>query len=250
MSAQTYAPTIATRVRTRPHERGVGPHVPSPRVSAVIPAINEAQNLPWLFSRIPDEVDEVILVDGLSTDQTAAVARMLRPDLIVVEEPRRGKGAALRAGFARATGDYIVMLDADCSMDPQEIPRFIAELAEHDMAKGSRFCGDGGTTDMTLLRKAGNFALLRVANTMFGSAYSDLCYGFVAFRRSLLDEMMLDADGFDIEMQIVARATMKGARIAEVPSFEAERRFGNSNLNTFHDGFRVLRTMLRERFGR
>jgi glycosyltransferase involved in cell wall biosynthesis len=176
---------------------------------------------------------------------------MLRPDLIVVEEPRRGKGAALRAGFERATGDYIVMLDADCSMDPQEIIRFIARLdADHDMAKGSRFSDGGGTKDMTLLRKAGNFALLGMANAMFRSRYTDLCYGFMAFRRSLLDRMQLDADGFDIEMQIVARASMLRARIAEVPSFESERRFGNSKLNTFRDGCRVLSTMLRERFRR
>jgi glycosyltransferase involved in cell wall biosynthesis len=232
MSAQPYAPP-ATSQSQKSRERPAGEIALAPRVSVVIPAVNEVQNLPWLFSRMPDVVDEVILVDGISTDQTAKVARMLRPDLIVVEEPRRGKGAALRAGFERATGDYIVMLDAD-----------------HDMAKGSRFSDGGGTKDMTLLRKAGNFALLGMANAMFRSRYTDLCYGFMAFRRSLLDRMQLDADGFDIEMQIVARASMLRARIAEVPSFESERRFGNSKLNTFRDGCRVLSTMLRERFRR
>jgi glycosyltransferase involved in cell wall biosynthesis len=204
-----------------------------------------------VLPRIPALVDEVILVDGLSSDQTVEIAKMVRQDLIVVHERRPGKGAALRAGFERATGDYIVMLDADCSMDPGEIPRFIEMLDQDcDMVKGSRFMASGGTADMTLLRQAGNRGLLLLANLLYGSRYSDLCYGFVAFRRSLLEPMQLDADGFEIEMQLVARATLIRARVAEVPSYESERKFGNSNLNTFRDGWRVLRTMLRERVRR
>jgi glycosyltransferase involved in cell wall biosynthesis len=221
------------------------------RISVVIPAKNEAQNLPWLLPRIPAEVDEIILVDGLSTDQTVEIAQMVRADLVIVHERRPGKGAALRAGFERATGDYIVMLDADCSMDPTEIPRFVELLdQDHDMVKGSRFLPNGGTADMTPLRRAGNQGLLMLANLLYGSRYTDLCYGFVAFRRSLLGPMHLDADGFEIEMQLVARATLLGARVAEVASFEADRMYGNSKLNTFRDGWRVLRTMLRERVRR
>jgi glycosyltransferase involved in cell wall biosynthesis len=229
----------------------VAPLAPHARISVVIPAKNEAQNLPWVLPRIPAEVDEIILVDGLSTDQTVEIAQMVRADLVIVHEQRPGKGAALRAGFERATGDYIVMLDADCSMDPTEIPRFIALLdQDHDMVKGSRFLSGGGTADMTPLRKAGNKGLLMVANLLYGSRYSDLCYGFVAFRRTLLGPMRLDADGFEIEMQLVARATLLGARVIELASFEADRMYGNSKLNTFRDGWRVLRTMVRERLRR
>ncbi len=217
-------------------------------VSAVIPAKNEAANLPWLLPRIPDLVDEVILVDGLSTDATIDVALMLRTDLVVIREQRPGKGAALRAGFERATGDYIVMLDADCSMDPLEIPRFTAALDEgHDMVKGSRFMREGGTADMSPLRKAGNQGLLTLANVLYGTKHTDLCYGFIAFRRSLLPDLALDADGFEVEMQLIARANLVGARVAEVASYEARRMFGNSNLNTFRDGWRVLRTLAHER---
>jgi glycosyltransferase involved in cell wall biosynthesis len=227
--------------------RASGP-LPALTISVVIPARNEARNLPWLLPRIPPEVDEIILVDGLSTDQTIEIARIVRSDLIIVEERRPGKGAALRAGFERATGDCIVMLDADCSMDPVEIPRFVNLLTQdHDMVKGSRFLPNGGTADMTRLRKAGNRGLLMLANFLYGSRFSDLCYGYVAFRRSLLKPMRLDADGFEIEMQLVARATLVGARITEVASYESARMFGNSNLNTFRDGWRVLRTMVRER---
>jgi glycosyltransferase involved in cell wall biosynthesis len=216
-------------------------------VSVVIPAKNEAGNLPWVLPRIPDLVDEVILVDGLSTDETVAVGRMVRSDLVVIHESLPGKGAALRAGFAAASGDLIVMLDGDCSMDPVEIPVFVEALEQgYDMVKGSRFLDGGGTADMTLLRKAGNYGLLTLANTLYNSAYTDLCYGFVGFRRSMLEYVPLDADGFEVEMQFIARATRAGARIREVPSFESRRLHGQSNLRTFPDGWQVLKTLLRE----
>ena len=114
------------------------------------------------------------------------------------------------------------------------------------MVKGSRFLNGGGTADMTLLRKAGNFGLLTLANLLYRTSYTDLCYGFVGFRRSLLDLVPLDADGFEVEMQFIARATRAGARIQEVPSFEARRLHGQSSLRTFPDGWQVLKTLLAE----
>ena len=98
------------------------------RVSVVIPAKNEAKNLAWVLLRMPPYVSEVVLVDGHSTDDTVAIAMAARPDVRIVEDPGRGKGAALRAGFAAATGDSIVMLDADGSMDPAEMTRYLALL--------------------------------------------------------------------------------------------------------------------------
>lgn len=225
---------------------------PRPTVSIVIPAKNEAANLPWLLQRMPASVDEVILVDGLSADQTVAVGLMVRSDLVVVHEARPGKGIAVRSGFEAAKGDFIVMLDADCSMDPAEIPRYVELLEQgYDMVKGSRFMAGGGTDDMTLLRKAGNYGLLTLANLLYRTSYSDLCYGFVGFRRSLLEFVPLDADGFEVEMQFIARASRAGAKVGEVPSYEARRLHGQSSLRTFPDGWRVLRTLLRElRFSR
>ncbi len=238
-------PSLRTPERT--DDLRHAPPLPPGSVSVVIPAKNEAGNLPWVLPRIPDVVDELILVDGLSTDQTVAVAQMVRSDVRVVHETRPGKGAALRAGFAAARGEYIIMLDADCSMDPGEIPGYIELLRDgYDMVKGSRFLDGGGTDDMTLLRKAGNYALLGLANLIYGSDYTDLCYGFVGFHRSLLDQVVLDVDGFEVEMQFIARATRSGARVGEVPSHEARRLHGQSNLRTFPDGWKVLKTMLRE----
>jgi hypothetical protein len=102
---------------------------------------------------------------------------------------------------------------------------------------------------MTWLRQFGNARLLDMANTVYGTSFTELCYGYCAFRSSALRRLSLDAVGFEIETQIVTRAVRAGLKIAEVPSMEYPRRSGESNLNTFRDGWRVLMTMLRERFG-
>ena len=218
-----------------------------PRVSVVIPAKNEERNLGWVMRRLPLWVDEVVLVDGNSTDRTIEVALSIRADTVVVGDLTPGKGSALRAGFAAATGDYVVMLDADGSMDPAEIDRFVLALDDgHDLAKGSRFMHDAGTADISPLRQLGNVALLGVANVLFGTRQTDLCYGYAAFRREAIMALSLDASGFEIESQLFLRAVANGLSVTEVPSFEAPRRFGTSNLHTFRDGWRVLRSIIRE----
>jgi glycosyltransferase involved in cell wall biosynthesis len=241
-------PLEALRGEARPY--GNIP-IGSSRVSVVIPTLNEERNIGWVLEHLPATVDEVILVDGRSTDRTVEVAQAIRPDIVIVREKTPGKGAALRAAFAAATGDVIVMLDADCSMDPAEIPAFVAAIeAGADVAKGSRFLDGGGTVDISALRQLGNGALLRMTNILYRARFSELCYGYMAFRRSSLMGLGLRSTGFEIETEIVVRALRAGLRITEVPSFEAERRFGNSNLRTFRDGWRVARTVLRERFAR
>jgi|Tabmets5t2r1_1033131.scaffolds.fasta_scaffold07512_2 glycosyltransferase involved in cell wall biosynthesis len=217
-------------------------------VSVVIPALNEERNIGWVLGRLPDCVDEVIVVDGRSTDCTIEVALATRPDARIVEEMTPGKGAALRAGFKHARGDRVVMLDADGSMEPAEIGRYLARLEQgFDLVKGSRFMPGGGTTDISRVRVIGNFGLLTLANMMYGCRFTELCYGYMAFRRSVIPLLRLTADGFEIETQIVANALRAGLRVAEVPSFEAARRFGESNLRTFRDGGRVLHELIKAR---
>ena len=230
------------------------------RVSVVIPALNEARNLEHVFSALPDGLHEVILVDGHSTDGTPEIARALLPRVRVITQTRKGKGNALACGFAAATGDIIVMIDADGSTDPAEIPNFVAALtAGADFAKGSRYAPGGGSSDITLLRSLGNRALGMVVNAMFGTRYSDLCYGYNAFWAKHLPvfglipdspgQRPLWGDGFEIETLLNLRAATAGLTIAEVPSFEHDRVYGTSNLNTFRDGRRVLRTIVTERWG-
>src|SRR6266542_7117734 len=159
------------------------------RVSVVIPTLNEAKNIPLIFPHIPmGVVDEVILVDGRSTDGTVEVARRLMPSVKVVLEPTPGKGAALRAGYRAATGDIIVVVDADGSNDPREIPRYLRTLIEGaDFAKGSRFAHHGGTTDMPRFRQAGNLFFVMLVNLLFSTTFTDLCYGYHGFWRYCLD---------------------------------------------------------------
>lgn len=218
-------------------------------VSVVIPTKNEAQNISWVLERIPPWIDEVVLVDGQSTDGTIEAARRVRPDIAVVEQRSRGKGLALQAGFAAATGDIIVMLDADGSMHPAEIGRYVALLASgFDFVKGSRFMAGASSVDITWLRRIGNNALLYLTNAVYGTRFTDLCYGYCAFRREFLDRLALTAAGFEIESQLIARACINQLRITEVPSLELSRRYGQSNLRAFRDGRRVLWTLLKEAY--
>jgi glycosyltransferase involved in cell wall biosynthesis len=217
-------------------------------VTVVIPTLNEADNLPHVFGRLSPQVREVIIVDGHSTDGTVEVAKKLRPEVTIVNQDGRGKGNALACGFAAATGDVIVMLDADGSTDPAEVPRFVAALlAGADFAKGTRFVTGGGSSDITPIRRVGNKVLSGAVNILWKCDYSDLCYGYNAFWRRHLQTVIPDCAGFEVETLINIRVARSGLKVVEVPSFEASRRHGQSNLHARRDGMRVLRTIVAER---
>lgn len=218
------------------------------KVSVVIPARNEEKCLPYVLKRLPDWLYEVILVDGMSTDQTNEVARLHLPSIRIVSQPGKGKGDALREGFRQCTGDVIVALDADGSMDPAEIAALVAPLrTDFDYAKGSRMMRGGGSVDLTLFRRMGNWMLGTLTNILHGSHYTDLCYGYFAFRREVLPVLNLKSDGFEIETEINIKARKARLRIIEVPSHESDRLYGESNLKPLRDGLRVLWTIIRER---
>ena len=218
-----------------------------PLVSFVIPTLNEANNLPHLLPRIPDWAHEVIIVDGRSTDDTVEVARQLRHDVQVVREGRPGKGAALQAGFRAARGEIIVMLDADGSMAPEEAIGFLGALmAGADLVKGSRNVQGAGSSDISFFRHLGNSGLTKIVRLLYSCTFTDLCYGYIAFWARHLDRLGCDCDGFEIDTLINVRALRNKLKIVEVASFESPRISGNSNLRAIPDGFRVLRTILRE----
>lgn len=232
-----------------------------PTVTIVIPARNEARNLEVVLPALPP-VHQVVLVDGHSVDDTIETARRVLPGIHVVQQTRNGKGNALACGFAAATGDVVVMFDADGSADAAEIPAFVQALVDGaDVAKGSRRAPGGGSEDITWFRSLGNYFLNLITNVLLGSRYTDLCYGYNAFWRRLVpglglpdhlapateDGRMTWGDGFEIETVLNCRFFLGGHRIVEVPSIERSRIYGTSNLNAIRDGFRVLRTILAER---
>jgi glycosyltransferase involved in cell wall biosynthesis len=233
--------------------------VARPRISVVVPTLNEAKNLPHVFALLPADLHQVIVVDGRSTDGTIEVARALRPDVTIVRQTRKGKGNALACGFEAVTGDVIVMLDADGSADPREIPAFVDALVRGaDFAKGTRFAKGGGSCDITRFRRVGNWFLNTLVNVVFGTRYSDLCYGYNAFWTHCLTVLDLESgskadtmhwgDGFEIETVINTRIARAGLEICEVGSFEHARVHGVSNLNAVTDGLRVLKAICIERF--
>ncbi len=244
--------------------RSIVSHLPKrPRVSVVIPTLNEAENLPYVLSQLSNDVYEVILVDGNSTDGTIEVARSLCPGVTIVTQTGRGKGDALECGFCAASGDIIVTIDADGSMDPSEIPAMVTALLEtgSDYAKGSRVIDWGRSDDLTAFRRLGNFMLRTLVNVLYGTRYTDLCYGFNAFWHAHVDRLGFGRNpqptsglhpstrlgsGFEVETCMNIRAARAGLRIIEVPSHESKRINGSSNLRVLRDGFRVLRSILTE----
>jgi glycosyltransferase involved in cell wall biosynthesis/anti-sigma regulatory factor (Ser/Thr protein kinase) len=235
--------------------RGLRPH--HPRVSVIVPAKDEAANireiLPYLSSFF-----EVVVVVSKNDHESARAAVEVLPSARVIYQTRKGKGNALVCGFKEANGDILVTFDVDGSADPHEIPRFVQALTRGaDLAKGSRFSPGGGSQDITQFRALGNRGLNVLASAMTGTRFSDLCYGFNAFWADQLPVLCLPdpeaetpqhGDGFEIETLIIGRFAFAKAIIIEVPSFEYDRYHGDTNLNAVRDGFRVLWTILKDRF--
>lgn len=233
-----------TRRQYRPVDAGFAI---TPVISVVIPVKNEARNLPIVFDTLPEWISEVVLVDGQSVDETVAVAKECYPGIKIVHQVGKGKGDALRAGFAACTGDIIVMIDGDGSTDGNEIIRFVAALlAGADYAKGSRFASSGGSDDITWHRRLGNRVLCGMVNVALGTRYTDLCYGYNAFWARVLPELHLDCLGFEIETMMNIRAARASLRVQEIPSHEKCRVHGTSNLSVVFDGWRIFKVIAAE----
>jgi Glycosyl transferase family 2 len=154
----------------------------------------------------------------------------------------------MRTGFEAASGEIIVAMDADCSMRPSEMLVMVSTLMSGaDFVKGSRFMQGGGTSDMTLFRKLGNWGLSKTVRMLFGGQYSDLCYGYFAFWKKRLCQLSPETDGFEVETFINVAALKAGFKVAEVPSFEDDRVHGESKLRAIPDGWRVLKTIVGEK---
>jgi len=243
--------STVTQLRSSPSQ--LSPLIES-GVSIVLPTLNEEESIVQALTALNETLQDpcIVVVDGNSADRTAELAKSLGAH--VISQTGKGKGDALRQAFnssqlASRGSNIIVITDADCSMPPTEIPMLVKAVREGaDLAKGSRFLAEGKSEDITLIRRIGNRFFLWIVNNFWGTKYTDLCYGFMAFRKEALEKLTPDlrSEGFEVETEICIKAKKLGLKVAEIPSIELRRLYGRSRLNTFEAGSRIMQTILRE----
>ena len=217
------------------------------KISVVIPTLNESENIKEVFPNIPNFVDEIVVVDGNSMDGTREEIMKFRTDAKIIIEKPSGKGAAMKTGFEKATGDLIIIMDADGSHNPGEIKALLEPILDgYDVSNGSRLLPGGGSDDFTPFRRLGNEIFVTMVNIMYGSNYTDLCYGYRAFKKEALEKIQCCSKGFEIETEQSILMKKAGLKVKEVPSFESRRKYGNSNLKAFRDGYRILNVIFKE----
>jgi glycosyltransferase involved in cell wall biosynthesis len=220
-----------------------------PKLSVLICTVNEEQNLPNILPKIPDWVNEIVLVDGHSTDDTIEIARRLRPGIIIISQPSKGKGDALRSGIAAASGDIVITLDADDATDPGVIANFVDPLlVGYDYVKGTRFV-NGKTYNKLWYRIMGNWIITLTFDILFFRPYTDVCSGYNAFWRERIIKLTLfSADGYENEPLINARIVKAGLRVKEVGHIDKGRSQGESKEISWRQGIKAVKSIIRERF--
>jgi dolichol-phosphate mannosyltransferase len=220
-------------------------------VTVIIPARNEEQTLGSIIEKARPVCDEIVVVDGHSTDGTVEVAT--RHGVRVVQDNRKGKGDAIRVGARAATGDIIVFVDADGSHDPADIPRLVEPIqrGEADLVIGSR--GRGGSDELhgdieKLLRLVGSDLILIGINWRFKAALTDSQNGFRAIRRRVILDLNLRENITTIEQEMTIKALKKGYVVSEVPTHEYARLAGESTIRLRKVWFRYVYSFLRDLF--
>lgn len=216
--------------------------------SVIIPTLNEADCIEYVLSRIPkDAVDEILVVDGHSTDGTPDLVRKLGYKVIMQEG--RGYGLAVSTGVKHAKGDVVVFMDADGSHNPEDIPRLIDKIADgYDVVLASRYMPGSSSQDDTLVRYVGNKLFTYLVNKIHKIGVSDSLFLFAAVRKKVFESIELASPNFEYCVEILIKAHKAGLRFAEIPSVELERYAGDSKVNEFYHGLRILWTIIKERF--
>jgi glycosyltransferase involved in cell wall biosynthesis len=226
------------------------------KLSVVVPVFNERNTLVEIVRRmraveLPDSIErEIIVVDDGSDDGTRDVLQQLGDSTVrvIMHERNRGKGAAVRTGFANATGEYVLVQDADLEYDPEDWPKLLNPVlrGRTRVVYGSRFTGE--RRNMLFLHWIGNRFLSFVTNVLYNTTLSDMETCYKLLDRRLLDELSLSADRFDIEPEITAKILKRGVRIYEVPISYTGREFDEGKKITWHDGVAALWTLVKYRF--
>jgi glycosyltransferase involved in cell wall biosynthesis len=226
--------------------------MPQKTICIIIPALNEEETIAKVIEEIPKSHMEsqgcsvrIVVVDNNSTDDTKKIAEI--KGAIIIDEPARGKGRAIRTAFKAVNEDFIFILDADYTYPAIYLPQMLQVLEQNDIVLGSRLKGKMDKGAMTLMNRLGNHLLVLLANMLYGTRISDLCTGCWGFRNVVIKDLRLDACGFDLEANLFAQIAKKGYRIAEVP-IGYRRRATPSKLHSLRDGCKIAGTLISRRF--
>jgi len=219
------------------------------KLSIIIPTHNEEQNLPVVLSHIPyhPEIEEVILVDGHSNDRTIETAKRIYPDIKILQQTGYGKGNAIVCGAQAAVGDYFLVLDADGSQLPEEIPVYMEEARHgYDLVKGSRYMTGGYSEEKTWDRRIITHIAQTIANKLWKTEFTDICFGLFLIKRNKFMELNIQSQRHDVEWEMMAKSVRYNYTIVEVPSYEAKRISGRSHVSYLRDGWLIARTIFRQ----
>lgn len=219
------------------------------KVSIVIPTLNESENLKTVLPRIPKlkDICEIILLDGHSTDDTITVAKNIMSDIKIFFQKGKGKGDAINCAAEVVKGEYFLILDSDGSQSPEEIPLYIAKASEgYDLVKGSRFLPGAAVEEQDYLRTWIVKTANSVANFFWKTNFSDICYGMFLVRTIAYKSLRISSTGFNIEWELMRKASKNGLHTIEIPSVERNRIHGKSNINYFRDGWMIATTVFKE----
>lgn len=228
---------------------------PCKKLSIVIPAYNEEKTIAEIISRV-NKVEvglekEIIVVDDGSTDGTAELLKQLANEKlkVIFHEKNAGKGAALQTGFSRATGDIVLVQDADLEYDPREYPRLLEPILDGraDVVYGSRFLG-GPHRVLLFWHYAGNRFLTILCNLCANLNLTDMETGYKVFRREVLEKIRLKSKRFGFEPEITVKVGKLGCRVYEVPIAYSGRDYSEGKKITWKDGIAAIFHILRFRF--
>ena len=222
---------------------------PEPTLSIVLPCLNEEEAIGACLETLQKVrkrlavCSEIVVCDNGSTDRSVEIMRGF--DVRIVHEPVKGYGSAYLRGFSEARGTYLIMADADCTYDFNQIPEFLAELTDgsYDFVTGSRYLANGHANIKPLHRWFGNPALTWLVNILFSTRYTDVYCGYRAFKSSAYRKIKPVSRGMEFNLELAINAALAQLRIKEIP-IELATRKGESKLRTYRDGWRSLRMML------
>lgn len=218
------------------------------KTTLIIPALNEEGCIGKTIREIPrDRVDEIIVVDGHSADNTVNEAKsVLGLNDKVIEQKREKFGGAIYDGLDLATGNVVMIMDADGSHNPNDIPKLLSKFSENAVVMASRYAPGGRSDDDTFVRWFGNWLFTKLIRIVHGIKITDSLYFFFAISRENFKKLDLKSQGFAICIEFLVKAKRNNLKIVEIPAIERPRLAGESKVNAFQDGLKILRAILRK----